>query len=146
MDYGTIINKLPYTEPFLFVDELLEVNDGGVIGTYTFQPTLSFYQGHFKDNPVTPGVMLTECCAQIGLVSLGIYLLHNTEDNPEIAFSSSEMEFYLPVYPGEKVKVESEKIYFRFQKLKCKVKMYNTNDALVCKGILAGMIKPHHGK
>ncbi|MDI1303260.1 MAG: hydroxymyristoyl-ACP dehydratase, partial [bacterium] len=69
-----IISKLPYSKPFLFVDEIINVNENGVEGSYTFNETLDFYKGHFKDNPVTPGVILTEVMAQIGLVCLGIFL------------------------------------------------------------------------
>ncbi|WP_297794810.1 hydroxymyristoyl-ACP dehydratase [uncultured Eudoraea sp.] len=145
MDYNHIIEKLPYSKPFLFVDSLTHVDSNGVQGSFCFHKELDFYRGHFKNQPITPGVILTECCAQIGLVCLGIYLLSETPDikinDLDVGFSSSEMEFYLSVYPGEKVSVFSEKIYFRFNKLKCKVKMYNAAEKLVCKGELAGMIK-----
>ncbi|WP_299800318.1 FabA/FabZ family ACP-dehydratase [uncultured Maribacter sp.] len=140
--YNWIFGQLPYAEPFLFVEEILNINDKGVEGAYQFSSDADFYKGHFKNNPVTPGVILTECCAQIGLVCLGIYLLGEKTilENIGIGMSSSEMEFLLPVFPGERVKVVSELVYFRFQKLKCEVKMYNEDDKLVCKGILAGMI------
>ena len=140
--YNWIMNQLPYTEPFLFVDEIRHLNDKGVEGSYRFSPDADFYKGHFKNNPVTPGVILTECCAQIGLVCLGIYLLGQMTalENIAIGMSNSEMEFLLPVFPGERVTVVSELAYFRFQKLKCEVKMYNKDDKLVCKGVLAGMI------
>ncbi len=71
-----IIAKLPYSKPFLFVNELLHIDQNGVEGIYTFDENLDFYKGHFKENPVTPGVILTEVMAQIGLVCLGIYLLN----------------------------------------------------------------------
>ncbi len=140
--YNWILKQLPYSEPFLFVEEILNINDKGAEGNYTFSSDADFYKGHFKNNPVTPGVILTECCAQIGLVCLGIYLLgQKTElQNIGIGMSSSQMEFLQPVFPGERVKVVSELVYFRFQKLKCEVKMYNEDDKLVCKGVLAGMI------
>ncbi|WP_420601824.1 GIY-YIG nuclease family protein [Flagellimonas sp.] len=144
-DNDWIITKLPYTRPFLFVDALNHIDENSVEGTYTFNKELDFYTGHFKGFPVTPGVILTECCAQIGVVSLGIYLLgdENSFDGKKlnIAMSSSEMEFYLPVFPGEMVKVTSSKVYFRFNKLKCEVKMFNAANKLVCKGVLAGMLK-----
>tara|TARA_R110002167_G_scaffold31099_19_gene102549 strand:+ start:1479 stop:1928 length:450 start_codon:yes stop_codon:yes gene_type:complete len=144
MTHEAILSKLPYGPSFLFVDELLRVNDREAMGRFTFAGDMDFYQGHFKELPVTPGVILTECCAQIGLVCLGIFLLGTGgEDygNLQIAMSSSEMEFLLPVYPNEAVTVASEKIYFRFGKLKCSVKMHNAKGKLVCKGILSGMIK-----
>ena len=136
-----IISKLPYSKPFLFVDELVSINENGVEGNYTFDDNLDFYKGHFKDNPVTPGVILTEVMAQIGLVCLGIFLLNNTiNKNTIIALTSNEIEFLEPVYPNEKVIVISKKIYFRFGKLKCKVKMINQSGIEVCNGIIAGMI------
>jgi 3-hydroxyacyl-[acyl-carrier-protein] dehydratase len=136
-----IVAKLPYSKPFLFVDEITSINENGVVGNYTFDENLDFYKGHFKDNPVTPGVILTEVMAQIGVVCLGIYLLNNiVNKNNVIALTSSEMEYLKPVFPKEKVVVISEKIYFRFGKLKCKVKMINDSGIEVCNGTIAGMI------
>jgi 3-hydroxyacyl-[acyl-carrier-protein] dehydratase len=136
-----IISKLPYSKPFLFVDELLRLDENGVEGCYTFDENLDFYKGHFKDNPVTPGVILTEVMAQIGLVCLGIFLLNDTfNETTAIALSSSEISFLKPVFPNEKVTVISEKIYFRFGKLKCKVMMKNEKGETVCSGTIAGMI------
>ncbi|MEG0851682.1 MAG: hydroxymyristoyl-ACP dehydratase [Flavobacterium sp.] len=136
-----IIAQLPYSKPFLFVDELLQVDENSVIGSYTFKEDLDFYKGHFKDNPVTPGVILTETMAQIGMVCLGIYLLgNNFNKDTVIAFTSADMQFLKPVYPNEKVTVTSQKTFFRFGKLKCDVVMTNEAGQEVCKGVLAGMI------
>ena len=105
-----IIKNLPYNTPFLFVDDLVSVDENGVTGTFTFKEDLDFYKGHFVNNPITPEVILTETMAQIGLVCLEIFLV-------------------------------SEKIYFRFNKLKCKVKMMNEKSEIVCEGTIAGIIK-----
>lgn len=138
-----IIQLLPYQKPFLFVDEILTIDDNGVTGTYTFLENESFYEGHFKNNPITPGVILTEVMAQIGVVCLGIYLLKDeisNENLPKIGLTSNQVDFYKPVYPREKVKVVSDKIYFRFGKLKCKVKLFNEKEELICRGEISGMI------
>ena len=141
MELNDIIAQLPYSKPFLFVDELLHVDENGISGTYTFKEDLDFYKGHFKDNPVTPGVILTETMAQIGMVCLGIYLLGNDlKKNTVVAFTSADMQFLKPVYPNEKVTVTSQKLFFRFGKLKCEAVMKNEAGKEVCKGILAGMI------
>jgi 3-hydroxyacyl-[acyl-carrier-protein] dehydratase len=125
----------------LFVDELLHIDENGVEGSYTFDENVDFYKGHFKDNPITPGVILTEVMAQIGLVCLGIFLLNGTLNSTNaIALTSIEIEFLKPVFPNEKVMVISEKIYFRFGKLKCKVVMKNEKEEVVCSGTIAGMI------
>ncbi|WP_264537849.1 3-hydroxyacyl-ACP dehydratase FabZ family protein [Flavobacterium sp. N1736] len=141
MELNEIIAQLPYSVPFLFVDELLHVDENGARGTYTFREDLDFYKGHFKDNPVTPGVILTETMAQIGMVCLGIFLLKDdVKKDTVVAFTSADIQFLKPVYPNEKVTVTSQKTFFRFGKLKCDVVMKNEAGQEVCKGIVAGMI------
>ncbi len=135
-----ILSKLPYSKPFLFVDEIININENGVEGCFTFDENLDFYEGHFKNNPITPGVILIETMAQIGLVCLGIYLSKDENKETKIALISSEIEFLKPVFPNEKVTVISEKLYFRFGKLKCKVKMLNVENDKVCEGFISGMI------
>ena len=74
---------------------------------------------------------------------LGIYLLKDELTQvvkPQIALTSHQMDFYLPVLPNEKVTVTSEKEVFRFNKLKCKVKLFNEKGELVCRGSISGML------
>ncbi len=133
MDFQEIISKLPYSKPFLFVNEIIHIDENGVEGNFTFDENLDFYKGHFKDYPITPGVILTETMAQIGLVCLGIFLLNDTfNKNTSIALTSIDIEFLKAVLPNEKVTVISEKIYFRFGKLKCTVFMKNQKGEVVC--------------
>ncbi len=144
MTIENIITLLPYSTPFLFVDDLEHIDEDGVTGTYVYPSDSYFYQGHFIDNPITPGVILTETMAQIGLVCLGIFLMKDKIEAgtqlPTMAMVSNQMDFFLPVFPGEKVTVRSKKQYFRFGKLKCQVEMRNEEDKIVCKGTIAGMI------
>ena len=137
-----ILQLIPQQEPFRFVDEIHRVDSSGIEGSYTFPKDADFYRGHFPGNPITPGVILVECMAQIGLVGLGIYLLlsANEQGSPQAVFSSAEVDFLVPVYPGDNVRVESEKVFFRLKKLTCKVSMYNSSGELVCKGRLSGMM------
>ena len=144
MNSQQIINLLPYEDPFLFVDTLTQISENGVEGNYTFKEMAYFYKGHFKNNPVTPGVILTEAMAQIGVVCLGIFLLKETItelSKPQIALTSTAVDFYLPVFPNEKIRVVSEKMYFRFNKLKCKVQLFNEKNELVSRGTISGMFK-----
>ncbi|WP_445382148.1 3-hydroxyacyl-ACP dehydratase FabZ family protein [Robiginitalea sp. IMCC43444] len=143
-DADRLLEKLPYGESFLFVDALPELTPERIVGQYRFPSDSWYYRGHFKDRPVTPGVILTECCAQIALVCHGIYLLEES-GNPYkgediIAFSETQMQFLKAVFPGETVRVIGEKQYFRFGKLKSSVKMVNSEDELLCRGTLSGMI------
>ena len=126
------------------MDELTHISDNGVRGNYTFKKSDYFYRGHFKDYPITPGVILIEVMAQIGLVCLGIYLLREKFSDlkkAQVTLTSSNIDFFLPVKPKQRVNVVSEKIYFRFNKLKCKVQLFNEKNQLVCKGVISGMLK-----
>jgi 3-hydroxyacyl-[acyl-carrier-protein] dehydratase len=147
MNSEEIIKLLPYQAPFLFVDKLTTLSADGIVGNYTFKKNEFFYLGHFKNTPITPGVILIEVMAQIGVVCFGIYLLKDRlkkKDNPQIALTSSKVDFFIPIVPGELVKVESQKEYFRFNKLKCNVKLYNTEGKLACRGVISGMINDLH--
>ncbi|MEN1783781.1 MAG: 3-hydroxyacyl-ACP dehydratase FabZ family protein [Bacteroidota bacterium] len=141
MTKDQILAALPYDYPFLFVDTLSSISESQVIGAFTFDVDLPFYRGHFKNYPVTPGVILTECCAQIGLACLGIYLMARTQEQKptSMAMTDANMDFVAPVFPGETVEVVAKKVYFRFQKLRCKVAMKNASGQLVCSGTISGM-------
>ena len=139
-----IIDRLPYAHPFLFVDEIISVNDQEISGLYQIKSDEYFFKGHFPGNPVVPGVIVTEVMAQIGLVCFGIYLLKSEETNPKKrypVFTSSKVDFLEIVKPGDQLKIHSKKLYFRFNKLKCSVKCENiTTGKVVCRGEMDGLI------
>ena len=146
--YEDILNHLPYKSSFRFVDHITELNDDGVEGDYTLKADSFFYQDHFAGNPVTPGVIITEIMAQIGLVVLGIFLIAkesgfsgNTNEAMFPLFTSTEISFHKMVLPGEKVTVISKKQYFRFGKLKCYVEMFDSSNDLIAKGMFSGIVK-----
>lgn len=143
--YNEVLNQLPYKSSFLFVDTIISLDGNGVIGEYTLKPDAFFYEDHFPGYPVTPGVILTEIMAQIGVVVLGIYLIMQSEQfssDKKILplLTSSQVEFYKMVLPGEKLRVISKKQYFRFNKLKCAVEMFNEKNEMIAKAIFSGMI------
>ncbi len=146
--YNDILSHLPYKSSFLFVDNISSLNEEEVAGDYTLKKDAFFYEDHFAGNPITPGVIITEIMAQIGLVVLGIYLITRPcgefsvgADGVLPLLTTTEVSFYKMVLPGEKVTVISRKQYFRFGKLKCYVEMRNEAEELVAKGMFSGMIK-----
>jgi 3-hydroxyacyl-[acyl-carrier-protein] dehydratase len=163
--YNELIDQLPYKSSFLFVDNISLLNKDEVVGDYTLRKDAFFYEDHFVGHPVTPGVIITEIMAQIGLVVLGIYLINQAAggNSNKVAggtavkastgfavgegealfplLTSTDVFFYKMVLPGEKVTVASRKQYFRFGKLKCAVEMRNGAGELVAKGVFAGFIK-----
>ena len=142
-EYKEILNALPYKDPFLFVDELSMLTEHKAEGTYRFKENEYFYEGHFKNDPVTPGVILVECMAQIGLVAMGLFLVGLQGENQKIqlAFSAADVQFLEKVLPGDQVRVKAERGFWRMGKLSVNAQMFNAEGKLVCKGTLSGMIK-----
>lgn len=136
-----ILERIPQQAPFRFVDDLIDMSENHVVGKYTFKEDEYFYAGHFPGNPVTPGVILIETMAQIGLVALGIYLnkLDGEKENFITLFAETEVEFSLPVMPGDTVIVRSEKLFYRRKKLKARVEMTLENGDVVARGELSGV-------
>jgi len=145
MNYQYILDRLPYKSSFRFVDEISYLDPGKVIGHYTLRADAFFYEDHFPGNPVTPGAILTEIMAQIGLVVLGIFLVQPDTTEPAVPvfplLASVDVSFLKMVLPGQKVTVISNKVYFRFDKLKCKVVMQDAGGEEIAKGMFSGMIR-----
>jgi len=163
--YQYIFDHLPYKSSFRFVDEISFLDQDKVIGNYTPKEDAFFYKDHFPGNPVTPGAILTEIMAQIGLVVLGIYLITPVPEPATPApsqaapagpaastadaagapifplLTSTEVSFLKMALPGQKITVISHKEYFRFDKLKCRVEAQDASGERLARGIFSGIIK-----
>ncbi|MFO7838975.1 MAG: beta-hydroxyacyl-ACP dehydratase [Desulfosalsimonadaceae bacterium] len=140
-----VLAMIPQQRPFRFVDRILEVDQSRITADYRFREDEYFYAGHFPGNPVTPGVILIEAMAQAGVVALGIaILLKQGATAAEIAqmttlFAFAEsVEFTGSVAPGEWVRIEGEKMYFRKNNIKTRTSISREDGETVCSGVLAG--------
>lgn len=139
-----VLARLPQRWPFRFVDELTELDENHVVGEYTFRPDEPFYAGHFPGHAITPGVILLESMAQVGVVALGIHLLSLEVDASEVSkwttfFSDAQVEFLKPVFPGERVLIRGEKLFWRRRKLRSKLEMHRPDGMLVASATASGI-------
>lgn len=129
--FDDLIDLLPYGKDFLFVDSIESIDDNTIIGYYTFSNKLPFYNSHFKNNPIVPGVIMIETMGQIGMVCHLLYLLKGFPKSSYPILSNLEAEFFNNANYNEKVKVIGKKIYFRKNILKSTIEMRKMDNTLV---------------
>jgi len=141
VDTQALLALVPQQRPFRFLDAIVEVSDDHIVGWYRFRSDEFFYAGHFPDNPITPGVILIETLAQIGVVALGLYLASQIDGAKDLVtvFTETNVEFSGLVRPCDQVTVQARKVYFRRMKLKVQAEMKLEDGTVVCSGELAGM-------
>ena len=102
MDAKKIMKILPHRHPFLFIDEIYELNDNNILGLKHLKSDEYFFKGHFPDYPILPGVIIVEAMAQIG----GILVLSKVPD-PEnyLTFFAKidKVKFKNKVFPGDTI-------------------------------------------
>ena len=139
-----VLAMLPQQPPFRFLDEILELDEERIVGTYTFREDEGFYAGHFPGMPLTPGVILLETMAQTGVVALGIYLKALEVEDDELrrwksVFTDAEVEFMASVLPGETVICHGKKLFWRRNKLRSEVEMTKKDGSPVASCTLSGL-------
>lgn len=135
-----IIGCLPYSNIFLFVDEISSISEDKIIGHYRFSENDFFYKAHFTHLPVTPGVILIEMMGQIGMVCHLVYIneIYKIGKKFHPILSNVETSFLKQVNVNEKLTVISEKVYYRRGILKSNLQLLNSKGetCVLCKALL----------
>ncbi len=108
---GEILKLLPHRYPFLLVDKMKDVEPGvSGIGVKNVTMNEPFFQGHFPENPVMPGVLQIEAMAQsAGIIVLLSFPEEERSGNSVYFMTVDEVKFRKPVLPGDVVEFHVRK-------------------------------------
>lgn len=112
MDIKDIKEIIPHRYPFLLVDKVTEIEEGKrVVGSKNVTINEPFFQGHFPEYPVMPGVLILEALAQVGAIAV----LDMEENKGKIGFLAGvdKCRFKRQVVPGDQLQLEVEIIRFK---------------------------------
>jgi 3-hydroxyacyl-[acyl-carrier-protein] dehydratase len=105
LDIDAIRDILPHRYPMLLVDRILELEPDRVVGIKNVTINEPFFDGHFPDFPVMPGVLIVEAMAQVA----GVLVLSQIPDRKTklvLLASVEEAKFRRPVRPGDQLRIE----------------------------------------
>jgi UDP-3-O-[3-hydroxymyristoyl] N-acetylglucosamine deacetylase/3-hydroxyacyl-[acyl-carrier-protein] dehydratase len=102
-----IKKRLPHRYPFLLVDKIISLDESSIVGVKNVTFNEAFFQGHFPDEPIMPGVLLVEALAQTG----GLLVLCTLEDPEKYStyfLKIDKLKFKQKVVPGDTVILKME--------------------------------------
>lgn len=107
-DKEKIKSILPQREPFLFVDEVIEVEAAKrVVAVKYIDPNEAFFAGHFPGNPIMPGVLIIEAMAQTAILLFSTTKPLIAKKNPEYYLGKVNANITSPAYPNETLILEA---------------------------------------
>lgn len=110
LDVNEIRRYLPHRYPFLLVDRVVEINlNDSIVAYKNVTVNEPFFNGHFPDHPVMPGVLIIEAMAQAAGI-LGFKTMDKTPEDGSIYYfvGADNTRFKRPVIPGDKLQLEAK--------------------------------------
>lgn len=109
LDYKRIIECLPHRYPFLLVDKVVELDldKASIVGVKNVTINEPFFQGHFPEEPIMPGVLITEAIAQTG----GILVYEMGMRGLFVLSTIKNVKFRKTVKPGDVLKITVNAIH-----------------------------------
>jgi 3-hydroxyacyl-[acyl-carrier-protein] dehydratase len=112
-DKEKIKSVLPHREPFLFIDGVIRIEGTNkVVAVKYIKDDEDFFRGHFPGHPIMPGVLIIEAMAQASIILYSIAKPEIARTHPYYYLGKARSEFLSPVYPGDKLIIETNKVKF----------------------------------
>jgi 3-hydroxyacyl-[acyl-carrier-protein] dehydratase len=112
-DQDKIRSILPHRAPFLFLDEVLEIEGTQkIVAVKHLKDSEDFLRGHFPGNPIMPGVLIVEAMAQTSVLLFSVDRPHIASMHPDYYLGKVKAEFFAPVRPGDSLIIEAQKVKF----------------------------------
>ena len=109
LDINEIKKIIPHRYPFLLVDKIIECDDDSqIVGIKSVTMNEPFFQGHFPDFPVMPGVLIVEAMAQVACI-LALRVLKKEGHSSVLFTGIDSVKFRKPVVPGDVLRLELTK-------------------------------------
>ena len=107
MNLDEIHRRIPHRSPMLLVDEITEETETTIVCKKTFLKDEFFFQGHFPDSPIVPGVIQCECCLQSGALLLAGLPSDDGIANGglPVATRMDSVKFKRMIHPGDEVEI-----------------------------------------
>jgi len=99
---------IPYSEPFLFVDEAEIIGENEIEGSYQTRPDDYYFKGHFVDFKIMPGVLILEALGQLATILLRKKIGQDHKNYHFLAYDIRSVQFHKPIFPGEKIILKAE--------------------------------------
>jgi 3-hydroxyacyl-[acyl-carrier-protein] dehydratase len=140
IDIQRIMQMIPHRYPFLMIDRVVDVVTGeSAVGIKNVSINEAFFQGHFPQRPVMPGVLIIEAMAQTAAVLVVHTLGPDAEGKLVYFMSVDNARFRRPVFPGDQVHVHVVRQRHRGNVWKFEAKAM-VADKLVAEAVFAAMI------
>ncbi|MBN1851345.1 MAG: beta-hydroxyacyl-ACP dehydratase [Pirellulales bacterium] len=107
MSLEAIQSAIPHRDPFLLLDEIVDLDENRIVCRKTFSGDEFWYRGHYPDFPLTPGVLLCEAAMQAGAVLLA-QRMQTADGRVPVATGADRIQFKRMVFPGDTVTIETE--------------------------------------
>ena len=144
LDINAIQKVLPHRYPFLLVDKIIEIVGSKVVGIKNVTINEPFFQGHFPEHPIMPGVLIIEAMAQVG----GVGALNMKANIGKLAYflSINNARFRKPVLPGDVLRLEIDLLKSKLNIMKTHGVAKVDGEVVAEADMMFAFIDPNEGK